>query len=52
LGTERGEVVPLKEGTSQKTISANISKLANEKPKMPHAQRIAIALSKARGKKK
>ena len=48
--------MPLKRGSSQKTISANIRTLMHEVGKSPHVQSrqqaIAIAESKARGGKK
>jgi thiamine monophosphate kinase len=43
--------VPLKKGSSQKTISSNISKLTEEGGR-PRAQVLAIALETARRSKK
>ena len=40
--------MPLSKEFSREAISKNISMMAKEKPKMPHKQRIAIALATAR----
>jgi hypothetical protein len=52
MDIERNTIMPLKKGYSPETISANISELKSAKPKMPHKQRVAIALAEARKYKK
>lgn len=44
--------MPLRGGSSQKTISQNISELMHAKKHRPHKQIVAIALSEARRSKK